>query len=350
MARVRSWLPARVKGLGIVVGTGLALAGGLAVYAGTAGAAGATPQPTLSQVKAEVNSLQAKADSTGQQYDQAVEQLTAARSQLAQVQRAVTAAQVRFTAARGSVAQLAAAAFEDSGQDSIGSLLTSSDPAAVLAQGSLLVQMAGARDSQVEQLLADAKQLTQAQQNAQRTEDGIAAVRADLAARKAALGKLLATKQATLDSLTAEQQATVAASTVGASGTTGTTTTATYTGPTSTQAEKAVAFAFAQLGKPYQWGGTGPESFDCSGLVQAAWASAGVSIPRTTYDQWDALPHVPLSAIEPGDLLYFEGIGHVAIYVGNGNAIDAPETGMDIRELPISTAWYQENLVGAARP
>jgi peptidoglycan DL-endopeptidase CwlO len=341
-------LAGRARSLGVGLGAGLALAGGLAVYAGTA--AGASPQPSIGQVQAEVNSLQSKADATGQQYDQAVEQLTAARGQLAQVQRDVTAAQARFTAARSMVAQLAAAAFENSGQDSVGSLLTSGDPSAVLAQGSLLVQMAGARGAQVTQFLDDAKQLTQAQQHAQRTEDGIAALRTQLAARKTSLNKLIASKQATLDSLTARQQATVAANTVGASGSTGTTTTATYTGPTSTQAEKAVAFAFAQLGKPYQWGATGPDSYDCSGLVQAAWAYAGVPIPRDTYEQWAALPHVPLSAIEPGDLLYFEGIGHVAIYVGNGNAIDAPETGMDIRELPISTAWYQQNLVGAARP
>lgn len=336
----------RLKGLGITLGAGLALAGGLAVYAGTAGAA---PQPSVGQVQAEVNSLQAKADATGQQYDQAIEQLTAARSRLAEVQHEVAAAQTRFTAARATVAQLATAAYENSGQDSIGNLLTSGDPAAVLAQGSLLVQQAGALGAQVTQFLTDARQLTQAQQHAQRTEDGVATVSAQLAARKASLNKLIASKQATLDSLTTQQQATVAANTVGATSTTGSTT-ATYTGPTSTQAEKAVAFAFAQLGKPYQWGATGPGSYDCSGLVQAAWASAGVAIPRTTYDQWAALPHVPLSALEPGDLLYFEGIGHVAIYVGNGNAIDAPETGEVIRELPISIGWYQTNLVGAARP
>jgi cell wall-associated NlpC family hydrolase len=128
------------------------------------------------------------------------------------------------------------------------------------------------------------------------------------------------------------------------------TTSSTYTGPTSTQGEKAVAFAFAQIGKPYQWGGTGPYSYDCSGLVQAAWAYAGISIPRDTYEQWAALPHISSTALEPGDLLFFDGIGHVAIYVGNGNMIDAPQTGETIRELPTSTGWYTANFVGAARP
>ena len=336
-------LAGRANGLGIALGAGLALAGGLAAYADVAGAA---PQPSISQVKAEVNSLQEKADSTGQQYDQAVEQLTAARGRLDQVRKQATSAQAQFEQARGVVAQLAAAAYENSGQDSVGSLLTSGDPAVVLARGSLLQQISGDRGAEVKQFLADAQQFSQAQQYVQRTENGVAALRGQLAARKASLAKLLASKQATLDSLTAEQQTTVTSGSIGAGGTT----TVTYTGPTSTQAEKAVAFAYAQLGKPYQWGATGPDSYDCSGLVQAAWADAGVAIPRDTYEQWAALPHISTSDLEPGDLLYFDGIGHVAMYVGGGYIIDAPQTGETIRRLPLSTSWYTDNLVGAARP
>ena len=142
------------------------------------------------------------------------------------------------------------------------------------------------------------------------------------------------------------QQQTVAGNSIGAGGTT----TAAYTGPTSTQAERAVAFAYAQLGKPYQWGATGPGSYDCSGLAQAAWAAAGVAIPRDTYEQWAALPHISSSAIQPGDLLYYDGIGHVAMYVGNGYIIDAPQTGMDVQKIPMGTGWYAANFVGAARP
>jgi cell wall-associated NlpC family hydrolase len=97
------------------------------------------------------------------------------------------------------------------------------------------------------------------------------------------------------------------------------------------------------------WGATGPSSFDCSGLAQAAWGSVGVSIPRTTYEQWAALPHISTSALEPGDLLYFDGIGHVAIYVGDGQIIDAPETGRDVEKIPLA-GWYASTLVGAARP
>jgi cell wall-associated NlpC family hydrolase len=333
------------RGIAVTVLTlgGLAVMGGLAVYGGIAGAA---PQPTVAQVQARINQLTSQFDQVSVQLDQASQQLSAARSKLAQVRVHLDYANARFRAAQASVAQTAAAAFEDSGATSVAGVLTSGDPSAVLQQGSLLMELSGNQHAQTKQLLADASELAEAEQQMQRTENGIAALQARLTAQKNSLGGLLATEKATLASLTVPQQQTVASNSIGAGGTT----TATYTGPTSTQAERAIAFAFAQLGKPYQWGATGPGSFDCSGLAQAAWAAAGVSIPRDTYEQWAALPHIAASALQPGDLLYYDGVGHVAIYVGDGYIIDAPQTGLDVEKIPIATAWYAETFVGAARP
>ena len=82
----------------------------------------------------------------------------------------------------------------------------------------------------------------------------------------------------------------------------------------------------------------------------SAWASAGITIPRDTYEQWAALPHISVSEIQPGDLLYYNGIGHVAMYVGGGMIIDAPITGLDVAKIPMSTSWYADNLDGAAVP
>jgi cell wall-associated NlpC family hydrolase len=110
-----------------------------------------------------------------------------------------------------------------------------------------------------------------------------------------------------------------------------------------------VAYAYSKLGDPYVYGATGPNSFDCSGLVQAAWASAGVAIPRTTYEQVAALPAVSTSDLQPGDLLFFDGDGHVGMYVGDGELIDAPQTGEDVEKVPLS-GWYEANLDSAARP
>ena len=338
-------LVAKASGLrrGIAVAAGLAVMAGLAAYGGIAGAA---PQPTVGQVQARINQLTSQFDRVSVQLDQASQQLSDAQSKLSQVRVHLNHADAQFQAAEASVAQAAAAEFEDSGATSVAGVLTSGDPSVVLQQGSLLQEMSGQRTAQTQQLLADAGELAGVEQQMQRTEDGISSLKSQLTAQKNSLGHLLTTEKATLASLTVPQQQAVASNSIGASGTT----TASYTGPTSTQAEKAVAFAYAQLGKPYQWGATGPTSYDCSGLAQAAWAAAGVAIPRDTYEQWAALPHISSSAIQPGDLLYYDGVGHVAIYVGNGYMIDAPQTGMDVEKIPMDTGWYASTFVGAARP
>ena len=322
----------------------VAVALGLAAYGGAA--AGAAPKPTVAQVQAQVNKLQAQIDQVGQQYDQVTGQMSAGRSRLAAVRRQVAREQAQFDAARAKLARVAVGGYENSSQTSAAGLLTSGDPAVILSQASLMQQLASTHQTQAAQLLASAQHLTSVQLQMQHTEDGIAALRAQLAGRKASLGKLLSGRQALLDSLTTAQQGQVGAGGVGAGGTA----TAVYTGPTSTQAEKAIAFAYAQLGKPYVWGATGPGSYDCSGLVQAAWAAAGVSIPRVTYDQWSALPHISQSALQPGDLLFYNGQGHVSMYVGDGYIIDAPRTGLTVQKLPMNTDWYAQTYEGAVRP
>ncbi len=329
---------------GVAFVTVLVVAGGLAAYGGMAGAA---PRPTVAQVQARVNQLTTQFDKVTEQLDQASQQLSAAQSKLVQVRVHLNHANARFRAARAGVARNAAAAFEDTGATSIAGVLTSGDPSVILRQGSLLMELSGNRNAQTRQLLTAATQLAGVEQQMQRTETGIAALKTQLAGHKSSLGKLIDTQKVTLASLTVPQQQQVQSNSIG--GSSGTTT-ATYTGPTSTQAEKAIAFVYAQLGKPYQWGATGPGSYDCSGLVQAAWAAAGVTIPRTTYEMWAALPHIATSAIQPGDLLFYDGIGHVSMYVGGGYIIDAPRTGLDVQKLPKNTDWYASTFIGAARP
>jgi cell wall-associated NlpC family hydrolase len=327
---------------GIGLAAGLVIAGAFASYGGLAGAA---PQPSVSEVQTKINKLTSQFDQVSVQLDRASQQLSAAQTSLAQVRLRLRHANAQFQAAHAAVAQTAAAAFEDTGDTSMAGILASGNPSALLQQGALLLEQSGNRSAQARQLLAAASELTAAEQQMQRTETGIATLKSQLAGHKKSLGQLIDTEKATLDSLTVPQQQTVQTHSIGANGTTQ----ASYAGPTNTQAGRAVAFAYAQLGKPYQWGATGPGSYDCSGLAQAAWAAAGITIPRDTFEQWAALPHIALSTIQPGDLLYFDGIGHVAIYVGNNEIIDAPQTGMDVQRVPLA-GWYASALVGAARP
>jgi peptidoglycan DL-endopeptidase CwlO len=127
--------------------------------------------------------------------------------------------------------------------------------------------------------------------------------------------------------------------------------------PTSTAstsaAAQAIAFARAQLGKPYQWGATGPDTYDCSGLTMSAYASAGVSIPRTSRSQWTIGTHVnSMTDLVPGDLVFYANgssastIHHVGLYIGDGLMIEAPFTGANVRTASINRSDY----FGATRP
>src|SRR3984893_13227451 len=333
-----------------VLVTVFATAGGIAVYAGASGA-GAAPAPSITQVQAEVNSLQGKVDKIGQEYDAAGQQLASAKSRLNQVTKQSDRAQQQYNQASATLAAVAVAGYENSGRTSVIGLLTSGNPDAVLSQASLVLQIEGTHNAEAQQLLTSANELSTMKQQRQRTETGVQQLTAQYAAQKSSMTKLLNQQKAMLNSLTAQQQAQVAAASVGSSTTTGTVTTAaTYTGPTSSQADKAVAFAYAQLGKPYVWGATGPDSYDCSGLMYAAWGAAGITLPRDTFGEWANLPHIPMSSLQPGDLILYNGESHVAMWVGGGYIIDAPHTGAVVEKLPESTSWYAAGVDGAGRP
>jgi cell wall-associated NlpC family hydrolase len=116
------------------------------------------------------------------------------------------------------------------------------------------------------------------------------------------------------------------------------------------QAAQAVRFAYRQRGKPYRWGGTGPRGYDCSGLVQRAWRSAGVYIPRVARSQYRRIhKKVRRSRLRSGDLVFFHGFGHVGMYVGNGRFIHSPRAGKTVRVARLR-GHYARSMVGAVRP
>lgn len=117
--------------------------------------------------------------------------------------------------------------------------------------------------------------------------------------------------------------------------------------PVSGRAKIAVETAYAQLGKPYRWGASGPDSFDCSGLTMYSWRKAGVSLPHSSRAQYSATKRVAREALQPGDLVFFGSpIHHVGIYVGDGKMIHSPESGENVRVWTISRRDY----AGAGRP
>ena len=113
------------------------------------------------------------------------------------------------------------------------------------------------------------------------------------------------------------------------------------------QAGIAVQAALSQVGKPYQWGAAGPDSYDCSGLTMWAWGQAGVSLPHNSAAQYASTPSVPRGEWQPGDLLFYGSpIHHVALYIGGGRVVEAPYTGSQVRVASAARSDY----VGAGRP
>jgi cell wall-associated NlpC family hydrolase len=116
------------------------------------------------------------------------------------------------------------------------------------------------------------------------------------------------------------------------------------------KASKALRFARKQIGKPYQWGADGPNSYDCSGLAMAAWRKAGVKLPRVTYAQYRKVDRkVKYGNLEPGDLIFFHGRSHVGLFVGHGRFLHAPHTGAKVRINKIGKR-RKKQFAGAVRP
>ncbi|HEX9063718.1 MAG TPA: NlpC/P60 family protein [Streptosporangiaceae bacterium] len=333
---------------------GLSFATVVAV-AGIGGSAVALPQPTVTQVKARLAALNAKSARLGQQYDQVLQQLSAANQRLKVLNKETARYRVTFDRMRAQIGRLAAVAYEEGGANSPVALLTSESPQQVLDQSSILTELSVANASQISQYRSASRQLLNAQAAAARARASVLPLKRSLAKRIAVLKKLEAQQSALLAQLTpAQQTGTGPGGGGGSNGGGG------PPGPAGSAAGKAVAFAEAQIGCPYVYGATGPcnSGFDCSGLMMASWGYAGVSIPRVSYDQMGSLPAVPLhnsagnfttAYLEPGDILGFAGNSHVGMYVGGGMLVDAPVPGQNVEKVALS-GWYLSNLDGAVRP
>ena len=120
--------------------------------------------------------------------------------------------------------------------------------------------------------------------------------------------------------------------------------------PPPTTAELAARFALEEVGVPYRWGGESPATgFDCSGLVRWAYGQVGIDLPHSSYALYGEGRRVTESNLAPGDLLFFEGLGHVGLYVGRGRMVHAPQTGRDVEIVRLASTNYGARLIGARR-
>ncbi|MFR9789508.1 NlpC/P60 family protein [Streptomyces sp. MB22_4] len=326
---------------------------GAATVAGFDGTGQAEPRPTPAQVRTRVDTLYREAETATQKYDGAKEEADAGERRLNSLRDEAARRTQKLDSARNALGSLAAAQYRSGAIAPAWQLALSSDPDRYL-ETAALAERAGDRQSaavsQVRRQLQDIERL----RGAARVElKSLRSHQAELRRQKKTVTGKLAEARRLLAELTPPQRGEVTGTDDTAPGhasraadDTRQSLEAGAVAAPDSRAAAAVAYAYAKLGSPYVWGATGPDAFDCSGLVQAAYRSAGVSLPRTTYAQIDAGRRVSRSELRPGDLVFFySGVSHVGLYIGNGRMIHAPNPSAPVRVAPID----QMPFAGATR-
>ncbi|MEV7435130.1 C40 family peptidase [Streptomyces griseoviridis] len=320
----------------------LALAGAATATAFD-GTGHAEPNATPAQVRAKVDRLYRQAESATEKYNGAKETADAAEKRLGALRDEAARKTEDLNTAREALGSYAAAQYRDGGLDPTLQLMLSSSPDQYL-NGAEFAQYAGGRQAAaVGAVREQLREIERLRGRARVELETLKARQAELRARKRTITGKLDEARALLSRLPADDRALVGETGAGRASRSVAATRAGLASPASATAAApnsrtaaAVAYAYAKLGSPYVWGATGPHAFDCSGLIQAAYRAAGVSLPRTTYAQIDAGRRVSRSALRPGDLVFFySGISHVGIYVGNGQMIHAPNPSAPVRLAPI---------------
>ena len=209
--------------------------------------------------------------------------------------------------------------------------------AAAHAEQQRLVAERAARKVQIESQIAEQHRLLSS------IKGEIARIQAAEAARQLQMAAAAQTRLATLHRVSQQQAADTV---VGISAITPSTDTVVAPPPTHSG---VAGIALSQLGTPYVWAGSAPGGFDCSGLVMWAYAQVGVSLPHSTYAQWAYGVSVSRDQLQPGDLVFFDGLGHVGIYIGGGQFVHAPHTGDVVKISSLDESWYASTYVGARR-
>jgi cell wall-associated NlpC family hydrolase len=296
----------------------------------------AKPKETLSQAKAKLDKLNSQVDHLDNKFNKAKDEWKAAKAKLDTLNKSVGEDKKTYEQMRERVAQLAASAYKSGGQaGDIPTLVSAKNPQDILDQISIFTQVSRNRSSEVTQFLNAAQMLQRQQAQAQQATD-------DLSQKKNAL----LSEQKKIKKTVSEQQKLVYRLGGGGSTTIG----GTYNGPASGNARTVLKWAYSKLGTPYVYGGTGPNGYDCSGFVMMAWRQAGVSLPRVVPDQYNATRRVARADLAPGDLVFFDSLGHVGLYVGGGTFIHAPHTGSSVKTDSINDSYYSSHYAGAGRP
>jgi peptidoglycan DL-endopeptidase CwlO len=283
-----------------------------------AAASAAQAEPSAAEIQQQITKSSAALEKIVEQYNKVNEQLKAGRQQSAALTAKLGPLRTQYDDAQAAVANIAVNAYKTGNLGAANALLDSTSGGTLTDRLGMLDQIAKSRQSQLAEFSAT-RQRYEAQKSQLDTLIARETAQAtDLAAAKKKiegdLNKLYELRRQAYGSAT--------------------TRTAKYTGTipsVSGKAGVAVKYAYGAIGTPYVWAGDGPDGYDCSGLTMAAWRAAGVSLPHNAAMQWDVVAHISRSSLAAGDLVFYSGLGHVAIYVGSGKVIHAPNAGEDVK-------------------
>ena len=340
----------------------------VALLSQTANAAPSDDRPSLEEVEKKVDDLYRQAGSATEKYNAAKEKTSKQRKKVDTLLDDVAQRTQKLNDARTELGSFASAQYRTGASvPETATLLLADSPQDYFDQNQLMNRLTGRQKSAVDDYVTQQSETMKKRQEATEGLDTLTDSQNDLKTAKSTVQKKLATARELLSELTAEEKARLAAiekkkqeeaarkaaelakqqeaerkqqeeaaQQQESGSSSGSSESSAPGSSNSTKAEKALAFARAQIGKPYVWGATGPGSYDCSGLTQGAWKAAGVTLPRTTYDQVNAGTTVSVSQAQPGDLVFFyDDISHVGLYIGDGKMIHAPKPGAYVREESI---------------
>ncbi|MEV0320124.1 NlpC/P60 family protein [Streptomyces sp. NPDC050658] len=359
----------------------------VALLSQSANAAPSAPQkPSLEEVQKKVDDLYHQAGVATQKYNSAKERTEKQRKKVDTLLDDVAKRTDKLNEARQELGSFAAAQYRTGAVSETATMMLAEDPQGYFDQNHLSDRLTERQKKAVDDYQTQQASATKQRTKAAKSLETLSDSRDDLKTSKAAVQEKLTKARTLLSELTAEEKARLAAiekkkeeeakrkaaelaakqkaeaeaeakrkaaeeaaqkereeeqqndGTDGTGDSTETPDTGSGTGSGdadsgyATKAAKVIDFAEAQIGKPYVWGATGPDSYDCSGLTQDAWKAAGIDLPRTTWDQVKVGTTVKTADAKPGDLVFFyDDISHVGIYIGDGKMIHAPKPGTNVR-------------------
>ncbi|WP_165985659.1 NlpC/P60 family protein [Streptomyces sp. YIM 98790] len=325
-----------------------------ATVALTAQSAQADPKPTKDEVKERVDELHEEAAEITDEYNGAVEAEEELEESVEELQDSVARGQQELNELRAGLGSVAAAQYRNGGLAPSMQLFLSSDPDGYLDQASALDQVTAKQTEALRQIESKQRILEQQREEAGRQLETLEETREQIKEKKEQIQGKLSEAQELLNKLTEEErqelaaaeaarQAAAAAEAERASRSEERADISVDAGSASSRAMAALSAAQSKLGSPYVYGSAGPSTFDCSGLTSWAYAQAGISLPRTSQSQAGAGTRIySASDLQPGDLvLYYSGLSHIGMYVGNGQIIHAPRTGSTVSYTGVHSMPFQ---------